>query len=216
MGCDIHIVVERKLKGSWVPVNPEPDRNHVWNMYSRHHWGRFVHVNMMEELAMAMEEPEDRVPSRAEIWYFPRCYESFAQLAGVRGEDGIMKDPEGLPDDMSIQTWRMVMTQIVEDDPGEEGQDLREDTSYMTRAYVTARGRDIVERDGVEWARGLDWHTPSYYTLADLREGIVANDADSAHYATASLRDLESVLAAVAAEFGLSDDEVRTVFWFDN
>ena len=108
------------------------------------------------------------------------------------------------------------MTQIVEDDPGEEGQDLREDTSYMTRAYVTARGRDIVERDGVEWARGLDWHTPSYYTLADLREGIVANDADSAHYATASLRDLESVLAAVAAEFGLSDDEVRTVFWFDN
>lgn len=216
MGCDIHLVIERKLKGSWVPVNPEPDRDHVWNMYSHHHWGRYVHLNMMEELAMAMDEPEDRVPGRAEFWFFPRCYESFAQLAGVRGEDGIMKDPEGLPDDMSIQTWRMVMTQIVEDIPEEEGQDLREDTSYMTRAYATSRGREIVERDGVEWARGLDWHTPSYYTLPDLRDGIAANDAEGAYYATAGLRDLMKALENVAAEFGLSDDEVRTVFWFDN
>ena len=82
MGCDIHVVVERRLRGSWVPVNPEPDQNHTWNMYSHHHWGKYVQVNMMEELAMAMEEPEDRVPNRdhrlpvarkAEAQWFTDC-----------------------------------------------------------------------------------------------------------------------------------------------
>lgn len=213
MGCDIHVYVERMHKGAWVPVNPEPAPKHIRDDYKIHHWGKYVDENPMEELANAMLEFEDRVPSSAEQWYFPRNYPAFAQLAGVRGDEGIMQDPRGVPEDASPQVWRIIMVRILPEDADDDY-----DIGMYNVATPSAAARystERVERDGATWFRSPDDHTPSWYTLRDLTEGIVAND-DEDLPVEQRVRDLQSALQEVARAYNLTDTEVRTVFWFDN
>lgn len=85
MGCDIHIVVERKWEGRWIGLHAVP--------------------------YMRTYERKDEEPLRSNFvsWDMKnRNYDLFAKLAGVRG-DG--PEPKGIPDDaselsrMEIDSW---------------------------------------------------------------------------------------------------------------
>lgn len=73
MGCDIHIVLERRIDGAWIGLHDFP-----------YFTGRST-------------DPED-----AQYWPGPeatqRCYERFSRLAGVRRPGPA---PRGIPDDAS-------------------------------------------------------------------------------------------------------------------
>ena len=214
MGCDIHVYMERKHKGVWVAVNPEPAPESVKHDYSIHHWGRYVETDMMEELAMALEEPEDQVPRRAQEWHFGRHYDAFAQLAGVRGDEGMMQYPSGIPADASIQVWREAMMMVVPD-VAEEDENLSDDIGYIADKVAVARGYRRSTRDGAEWVMYADWHTPSAYTLEGLKRCIESNEDDELPV-EGRVRDLLRAMEKVASDFSLGGEDVRTVFWFDN
>lgn len=103
MGCDIHVLMERFHKGRWVPVNPPVHEGKV--LYSRPvPWGAYNDPpDLLEELAMEALAFEDRVPSRAQWWYFGRNYDSFGRLSGVRRDGMAYREPNGIPDDVSDQ-----------------------------------------------------------------------------------------------------------------
>jgi len=216
MGCDIHLFVERLHKGVWVPVNPEPAPQAVKDDYGIHHWGRYVDENPLEEIGQAMLDFEDRVPSSAQAWWFGRNYPAFAQLAGVRGDHGIMQDPEGVPDDASPAVWKTIM--ILVDDGNHDDEDEDEDTrnvSVMTAETAQKYGRTRVERRGRSWVQHPDFHTPSFYTLEGLNGGIYANKVEGLPVEHI-VEELCKALASLATAYNLPDTDVRTVFWFDN
>jgi hypothetical protein len=100
MGCDIHVFIERRLNGKWVPVNAPPqegelDYGRAWP------WGAWTDPpNPMEELAQVTLPFEERVPSKAQEWAFGRNYASFGRLSGVRGGTPY-REPNGYPADLS-------------------------------------------------------------------------------------------------------------------
>jgi hypothetical protein len=88
MGCDIHLVVERRNgDGRWQRVLPPPEAYDPW----------------LKE--MAEKEPNDRYYSdRVKyVWYNDRNYNLFAILADVRNGFDFkpIAQPRGLPDDLS-------------------------------------------------------------------------------------------------------------------
>lgn len=103
MGCDVHMMMERFLKGRWVPVNPPPHEGDI--DYSRPPpWGAYSDPpSALEELTQAALPFEDRVPYRAQYWYFGRNYDAFGRLSGVRLEEVMYRQPNGIPDDVSDQ-----------------------------------------------------------------------------------------------------------------
>lgn len=108
MGTDIHIYMERKHKGNWVPVHPpeytgpqDPDKMDPadWD-----HFGRWSEpLAMMEQLAHAAMPFEDRIPSVAEQWNVGRDYTLFANLANVRAhyDSTVFDESRGAAPDMS-------------------------------------------------------------------------------------------------------------------
>jgi hypothetical protein len=95
--------MERFYKGRWVPVNPPVHVGEV--IYSRTApWGAYNDPpDPLEELVMEALSFEDRVPSRAQWWYFGRNYDSFGRLSGVRRDGMTYREPNGIPDDVSDQ-----------------------------------------------------------------------------------------------------------------
>lgn len=80
MGCDIHLVLERKVKGKWLGVNPFKGHHRAWTQ---------------NKGDMDWSSPAATT----------RNYARFARLAGVRG-DG--PNPLGVPDDASELTKYLV------------------------------------------------------------------------------------------------------------
>lgn len=81
MGCDIHMVLEKKHNGAWVGLHSFP-------------------------YAATQNKPTDTYPLRlGSSWAVrSRNYELFADLAGVRGEGTMGNEPRGVPDDASHLT----------------------------------------------------------------------------------------------------------------
>lgn len=76
MGCDIHVVLEKKWNDMWVGVKEYTStRGNVFNPQTREWSERFIFCKTTT-----------------------RNYDRFAKLAGVRGEG---PDPKGLPEDAS-------------------------------------------------------------------------------------------------------------------
>lgn len=107
MGCDIHLFMERRLNGRWVPVNPPPYEGEV-DYAKEYPWGAWMEPpNPVEELAQQALPFEERYPSVAHQWAFGRNYDSFARLSGVRG-DGAYREPNDIPWDVCesiYQQW---------------------------------------------------------------------------------------------------------------
>lgn len=93
MGCDIHIVLEKKHKGKWIGVEEY-----------KHRTGWLA--TKSEDGALSWEHKY--------IWDNARNrnYDLFARLAGVRGEG---PDPKGLPEDVSD------LAQMLSDEEGTDG-----------------------------------------------------------------------------------------------
>ena len=100
MGTDIHVFMERKYNGRWVPVHPPEVKDPSdWEAL-----GRYAEpLPPIEQLAHAVLPFEQRIPSVAEQWWVSRDYSLFTNLAGVRnyGDCTIFAEPKGLPDDVS-------------------------------------------------------------------------------------------------------------------
>lgn len=90
MGCDIHIVLERKVKDQWVGLHnynaPEP-----------------------EALDVFVIEGKGKPPMRSWIRFkiMERNYRLFGELAGVRTDGTLGNEPRGLPSDASQLTTAM-------------------------------------------------------------------------------------------------------------
>lgn len=81
MGCDIHMVLEKRYDGSWIGL---------------HAFQRMT--------VLTSQLPGDNEPLRYSNMYWDataRNYSLFAALASVRGESPVGNDPRGLPDDIS-------------------------------------------------------------------------------------------------------------------
>lgn len=75
MGCDIHIVLEKKINGQWIGLQEQAHRP-TWTKSDEGKWERgFVRDKARE-----------------------RDYDAFAKLAGVRGPG---PEPKGMPEDAS-------------------------------------------------------------------------------------------------------------------
>lgn len=106
MGCDIHLYMERRWKGRWVPVNAPPHEGEM-DYRKEYPWGAWVEVNQVEELAQCLLPLEERVPTTAQEWAFGRNYDAFGRLSGVR-RDNCYRDPNGIPEDVSdavFEAW---------------------------------------------------------------------------------------------------------------
>ena len=107
MGTDIHVFMERKHKGNWVPVHPPEytgSRDYDSPEHDWHHFGRYAKpIPMMEQLAHEAMPFEDRVPSRAEEWHVSRDYMLFGNLANVRChyDRTVFDEARGTAPDMS-------------------------------------------------------------------------------------------------------------------
>jgi len=109
MGCDIHVVVERKCPdGKWRVVNPEPVPEATRRLRPDElEWGLYNdEPSPMEILEFEMQPKETREPPRAEMWWFERNYQAFSQLADVRSlRAGANLWPvRGFPEDASPLT----------------------------------------------------------------------------------------------------------------
>ncbi len=90
MGCDIHMVLERKVKDQWVGLHnynaPEPKALNVYSM-----------------------NKDD--PPKLRTWVTfkirERNYRLFGELAGVRTDGTLGNEPRGLPQDASQLTTAM-------------------------------------------------------------------------------------------------------------
>ena len=100
MGTDIHVFMERELKGSWVPVQPPEVKDpEDWDDF-----GRYVDpIPPLEQLAQAVLPFEDQVPSTAQEWWVSRDYMLFSNLASVRKYDdyAVFDEPRSLPENVS-------------------------------------------------------------------------------------------------------------------
>lgn len=87
MGCDIHMVLERKIKDEWVGV---------------HHYHGFegAALRSMDYLAKDKPNPQGWISFRIT----GRDYRMFGELAGVRTSGTLGNEPQGLPEDASQLT----------------------------------------------------------------------------------------------------------------
>lgn len=91
MGCDIHMVVERRYQGRWVGLHDCPYA--IVDCYGTLKGERFGELG------------GERASIVGDSHWLPRRrnYELFAALAGVRGEnDEYQNEPRGVPDDASL------------------------------------------------------------------------------------------------------------------
>ena len=100
MGTDIHVFMERRYQGRWVPVHPPEVKDpEDWDEL-----GRYAEpLSPMEQLAHEAMPLEERIPSLAAEWWVSRDYTLFTNLAGVRnyGDALVFAEDIGAPDDMS-------------------------------------------------------------------------------------------------------------------
>ena len=103
MGCDIHIIMQRRHKGIWVPVDPPPpmDPRPKYNTPEYDlDFGRYVEPPPdVELLSQSILPLEDRIPSRIADWCFDRDYPAFGVIAGVRGAGPPVAEQKGWPAD---------------------------------------------------------------------------------------------------------------------
>jgi hypothetical protein len=103
MGCDIHLFIERKHAGGWVPVNA-PEHEGEVDYSQPYPWGAWTDPpNTMEQLAQELLPLSERVPARAFEWAFGRNYDAFGRLSGVRRDEVCYREPNGYPEDLSPQ-----------------------------------------------------------------------------------------------------------------
>jgi hypothetical protein len=161
MGCDIHSYLEKYTsingENKWVNVD-------YWQINPHHGIVGYENENEYEHLS----------------FYIGRNYDLFGILAGVRSSEDPIKEPRGLPEDVS----------------------------------------DVTKREYEKWN---EVHTPSYYTLKELKDYIY-NNSDNKELIESLSYFVNPMNERFKNEFWINDDNrhtikengFRVVFWFDN
>ena len=203
MGCDIHLYVERKHKEKgWVPVDPptkmpEGADSKTFSIWFEkgyfEDWGSYTEKDSaLKTLGDAGKSLADIIPETANEWNFGRDYDAFGELARVRRtEHQPPIDPRGVPDDISAHLFPECWM---------------EDDKYHKR-----RSNRVTERDGKTWYWHPDWHTPHWYSLSEVRRFVKDGSLSEGR-----VRELLKELRKVAKTYGLTGEQLRVVFWFDN
>jgi hypothetical protein len=216
MGCDIHVYLEfwHTEKKCWISIYPDPPPKgrppeERWRNAS---WGDYTDFpSDVEMLSWAHTAPRDVAePQQAPGWHFGRDYAAFGYLAGVRGEGPAFEEPRDLPADASLGVWREYALRVVEsEDDSVDGCTTKE---YADR-WVASNGEKYIRIAGVTYVTHPDWHSASYYTLAELSSHLQNSDADSG---LIRVRALRAVMRKMAKRYETSEEEIRVCFWFDN
>lgn len=210
MGCDIHVVVERKCPdGRWRVVNPKPEKRDKGDF--RWGWGVFQdELTAMEQLALSVTPEEVQEPPRVGYWYFGRNYEAFAQLAGVRAtrDDASVFPIKGFPKDAADLTFWEFHMRIV--------RETSESDNYYCATLADAEKwrAPVFEHNGQQVIAHPDWHSPNWLTGKELASysRLLEHPDDWVD----RIQHLTDALKQVAEEWRVELEEVRTVFWFDN
>jgi len=101
MGCDIHLFIERRHKGRWVPVNATAYEEEL-DYAKPYPWGAWTDPeNPLDELVQSVLPFEERFPTVAQEWAFGRNYDAFGRLSGVRRDEVCYRESNGYPEDLS-------------------------------------------------------------------------------------------------------------------
>lgn len=123
-----------------------------------------------------------------------RNYRLFSLLAGVRGSEGPLVEPRGLPDDVSSGVFYEYYEVVV----GEPDPYLKQEVFY---------GKPHQPRDY--------WHTPSYLSGREYDAVLMAYiEGDDDGYLPPLPEALGSYLGNLSQRLG--GNKVRLVFWFDS
>lgn len=166
MGCDIHLYLERKNGNRWERV-PDPIRE-CWRCDGTGKYGPSVREEFIGKPCGLC----DGTGKRAEHWYHNRNYNTFAILADVRNGHGFagcdtgngfnpIAMPRGIPGDVSESVAKEYYLRIVETED-EDGE------NECTRIDAERWGDPILNLYGTEYTPGPDWHSASWFTLAEL------------------------------------------------
>lgn len=218
MGCDIHLYVEKKVKGKWVPCDI---------------WGKDKYWEEGEPLLSVDYD---------DYFYNGRNYSLFAILADVRnnygfvGCDGgekfnIIAKPKGLPNNISSNVKRMAES-WGSDDHSHSWFTLKELRDFDWEQEATLRGYISLEAY-IKWVRDGKPHLDSCCgnvsggKVVKVEESAVGNvdfgmvDVDvyvhvewKESYRSCCPAFLNKTLPRLE-ELGKPED-VRIVFWFDN
>lgn len=215
MGCDIHIYVEKKEDGRWIPVDD---------------W-------VQDEYGISY------VPYQKQI-YYGRNYDLFAMLADVRNGYGFagvdtgngfipISLPKGLPDDVSDNIKN------VSDSWGCDGHShswltLKELIDYDWNQ--TTKHRGVVSKES--YYRYIHTGKPDYCCggisgqsikivsnehMKGILDGSIIADSNMSYYTTVEWTDQYKISAGIFLNTVIpklqslgTPEDVRIVFWFDN
>ena len=160
----------------------------------------------------------------------PRDYLWFALLAGVRNSFGVTPDvaPRGLPPQTSLPVLEQFFVTVIPDgvaatDPRGTFREIHASTAAAWRQLrpslwetdLDAVGPHFPTPDHTPLLQNVDWHTPSWLTLAELEAvRIRYRDLCPAYPRWATRQDIPDLAAALMGAMHALPQS-RFVFWFD-
>ena len=227
MGCDIHLMLEYRVKPECIPsdINDfgfdklKEGRNKLekgeiteeemkeiekkWSNYSNMKWMKDWHNSYMW---------------RGDTWPGERCYGMFAKLADVRNywEDMEPFEVKGFPMDASEDVFSKYAYTIIED---ENWRDYHEDGFYIKRSKVEENikryGEEIIKYKDREFLTCCDYHSASWVSTTEMEEAINFLLTDKSDLMSSYMR-WAALLGAMKGIESNGMFECRAVFWFDN
>lgn len=210
MGCDIHISVEKKVKGIWTGVSDKfAPKNPYWTESAKPGSWNY----------------------KKNYWRLGRNYDLFSILAGVRGEWEPMISPRGLPEDCSKLTLKKYSLDKL-DAHTESFYTLKELLSFQDHEFTYDAYLDVdgwikyKEINKIKEFEGSFRETVEISNEEMIRVAKMAYLLDSTDYVTkVSLKkkfgdiskiDFWNVFVSAMAKVPGNPEDVRLVFWFDN
>lgn len=193
MGCDIHLILEIKLK-----------KDKVWNEFYTEKGNVWKRANIF---------------GHDGVWG-DRIYGMFAVLADVRNYSNREHLPlRGFPEDANDYTKRSYYLKVIDKKP-EELTDYEIENNYCSRENAERWLKNGYSKNVTlfeqEYITNPDWHSPNWCTTQEMEECVnkIFKEEDGSYKG-----DYIEWLALLGTMKGyeLSGEyECRAVFWFDN
>ena len=233
MGCDIHIYTEVKKEGKWRAIQVP----NGWKKYLEGCLERATKQDSINYYKARLEEEPDKV---YEGIYSGRNYDLFAILANVRNKYGFrpISMPKGLPEDIS-ETVKLEAEEWAGDGHSHSYHTLQDLLDYdwkqetKHRGWVDEKTYKNFKETGNPYPHsrevsGMNVVHLTNKQMDDLIAGKVLRQEGKRYYTQIEWKETyeesagnfvsETIpaLQTIAEEHGVSNDEVRIVFWFDS
>lgn len=231
MGCDIHLMLEYRVKPEIIQNDSDDFKYDEQYKNLREAWDKLCKGEITEEeydnikrewsnrsMIKWYKEWHNSYMWRNETWPGERTYGMFAKLANVRNywDDTKPFEVKGFPLDACEATFSNYAYAIIEDD---NWRDYHEDGYYIKRSKVEddikRYGEKIIKYKDREFLTCCDHHSASWVTTSEMEDAI--------NFVFKNKTDLNSSYMCWAALLGAMKGiesngifECRAVFWFDN